>query len=148
MRALLQRVKRAKVDVEGKTVGEIGPGLLLLLGVRESDNQEVIEKVAEKVVRLRIFEDEQDKMNHSVMDIGGEILVVSQFTLYGDTMRGRRPSFIEAAKPTKARMIYHDFLEELKKYDVKLKTGQFAAKMEVDLINDGPVTFMIEFENN
>jgi D-aminoacyl-tRNA deacylase len=143
MRAVIQRVKRAKVSVAGKVISEIGPGLLVLFAVHTDDTEDKIAKMAEKVLKLRIFSDAEDKMNLSVKDIGGEILVVSQFTLYGDTAGGNRPSFIESAKPEKALPFYQKFVKYLAE-NIKTSTGEFGAMMEVELINNGPVTIIID----
>lgn len=144
MRVVVQRVKRASVTVEGETVGEIGAGLLVLLGIREGDGNRDIAFLADKLANLRIFPDEQDKMNRSVRDINGGILVVSQFTLYGDCRKGRRPSFIGAARPEIAIPLYEQFVAELKALGLPTETGRFGAMMDVSLINDGPVTLIID----
>lgn len=143
MRILIQRVKKAKVDVENKTVGEINSGLLVFLGIKKEDDLESAIYLKHKLVNLRIFSDENDKMNLSIKDVKGEILVVSQFTLYGDCSKGRRPSFDETEDPILAKKLYEEFIDLLKK-DIPVKTGIFGAKMEVFLINDGPLTFLIE----
>ncbi|HRW58007.1 MAG TPA: D-aminoacyl-tRNA deacylase [Chlamydiales bacterium] len=147
MKILVQRVKKAKVVVENETVGEIQSGALVFLGVAKSDISSIssqISYLANKLVNLRMFTDDEGKMNLSLMDLQKEILVVSQFTLYGDCSKGRRPSFIEAMEPEEANSVYLQFVEELKKSGLKIATGKFQAKMEVSLVNDGPVTFMIE----
>jgi D-aminoacyl-tRNA deacylase len=144
MRVVVQRAKNAKVVVEGKTVGAIEHGLMLLVGVTHSDTREDAAYVADKIVNLRIFEDESEKMNLSLLDIGGEVLSVSQFTLYGDCRKGRRPNFMEAAKPDYANDIYEQFNEELAKKGLKVETGIFGAMMDVQFTNDGPVTLIIE----
>jgi D-tyrosyl-tRNA(Tyr) deacylase len=144
MRIVLQRVKKASVTVENKCTGAIGHGLLLLVGFTQGDTEEDLRYLAEKVVNLRIFEDETGKMNHSLLDVGGSILSVSQFTLYGDCRKGRRPNFMEAAKPDLAEPLYHRFNEMLQDYGVKVETGIFGAMMEVSLVNDGPVTLLLE----
>jgi len=144
MRAVIQRVKEAEVKISGKTVGKIGKGLLVLLAVHVDDTEDKIEKMATKIINLRIFGDQADKMNLSVKDMGGEILVVSQFTLYGDISKGNRPSFIESAKPDKAVPYYEKFVEKIKVSGLKTATGEFGAMMEVSLINDGPVTIIID----
>jgi D-tyrosyl-tRNA(Tyr) deacylase len=146
MRAVVQRVCRAKVTVGNEVTGEIGSGLLVLLGVRHSDSERDADYLAEKILNLRIFEDSEGKMNASLLDIGGELLVVSQFTLYADTRRGRRPSFIEAAPPNDANRLYEYFVAETSKKAVKVATGQFQAMMDVELVNDGPVTIIIDSE--
>lgn len=144
MIAVVQRVKSASVTVEGATVGSIGPGLLVLLGIAESDTEPDISYVADKVVNLRIFADEAGKMNRSLLDTGKEMLVVSQFTLLGDCRKGRRPSFVKAAKPEKAESFYLKFADMARQRGVNVQTGQFQAMMDVGLINDGPVTLVID----
>ncbi len=144
MKALIQRVKRASVTIDTKLYSEIGKGLLVLLGVEKDDEKENGDKLAQKISTLRIFEDENDKMNLSVKDVNGEILVVSQFTLCGDCKKGTRPSFDKAAPPEKANELYEDFVSVLKAGGFRVKTGKFRAMMDVELINDGPVTFMVE----
>ncbi|RMH71222.1 MAG: D-tyrosyl-tRNA(Tyr) deacylase [Gemmatimonadetes bacterium] len=147
MRILLQRVREARVRVEDTIVGEIGQGLLLLVGVGHGDNTPEADFLAEKCLNLRIFEDDAGKMNLSVKEIGGGILAVSQFTLYGDCKKGRRPSFTKAAPPEQANSLFEYFVEKLRQSDLHVQTGQFQAKMAVELINDGPVTFMLERES-
>lgn len=144
MRALIQRVSRAQVDVDGVSVGAIGPGLLILLGVKQGDTGADVEALARKVAGLRIFEDEQGRMNRSVDEIGGGVLVVSQFTLYADTRKGRRPSFVDAAEPGIARSLYEQFVSVLRAAGLPVETGRFQAHMEVSLVNDGPVTILLE----
>lgn len=144
MKALIQRVKQASVTIENELYSKIGHGLLIFLGVEKSDTQENAEKLAQKVMTLRIFEDENDKMNLSVKEVNGEILVVSQFTLCGDCRKGTRPSFDNAAPPDNANTLYEYFVQNLKTSNLSIKTGKFRAMMDVTLINDGPVTFMIE----
>lgn len=144
MKALIQRVKRASVTIESKLYSKIGMGLLIFLGVEKDDVAENAMKLAQKVSNLRIFEDENEKMNYSVKDVEGEILVVSQFTLCGDCKKGTRPSFDNAAPPEKANTLYEDFVTCLKNEGFVVKTGKFRAMMDVELINDGPVTFLIE----
>ena len=146
MRAVVQRVKSAKVNVEGKTVGEIEVGLLVFLGVGHSDSEKNCEYLAGKIVHLRIFSDEQGLMNRSVLEIGGGILVVSQFTLWGDCLKGRRPSFTRAAPPEKARMLYEHFTGLIREKGLKVATGEFQEMMEVHLVNDGPVTMLLDSE--
>ena len=147
MRAVVQRVQNAKVDIDGKTAGEIGAGLLVFIAVGLDDNDDDIEWIVEKITDLRIFEDENDKMNLSVKDVGGEILVISQFTLYGDVRKGRRPSFIKSMPPEKAEVIYDKFVEKCRGTGLNIKTGVFKAHMDVHLINDGPVTLIIDTED-
>lgn len=144
MRAVVQRVSRASVTVEGEVVGRIEAGLLVLLGVTHSDTAEQARWLADKIVGLRIFADEQGKMNRGVADVGGAVLVVSQFTLYGDCQKGRRPSFIKAAPPEVAIPLYEEFINAMRAQGVFVATGQFGAMMQVDLINDGPVTLILE----
>ena len=144
MRAVIQRVKEAEVKVDGKTIGKISKGLLVLLAIHQDDTEDKIKKMATKIINLRIFGDKDEKMNLSVKDVGGEILVVSQFTLYGDTSRGNRPSFIESARPEKAIPYYKKFVEKIKDSGPKTATGEFGAMMDVNLVNDGPVTIIID----
>ncbi|MEO8072507.1 MAG: D-aminoacyl-tRNA deacylase [Acidobacteriota bacterium] len=144
MRSVIQRVSRAKVSVDSEIVGEIGKGILVLLGISGEDTEKEAIYLLEKTLNLRIFEDADGKMNLSLLDIEGELLVVSQFTLYGDTRKGRRPSFIEAAKPEKADALYGFFVSESKKQIKKVATGRFQAMMDVELVNDGPITILID----
>ncbi len=144
MRLLIQRVAGAKVEVEGETVGQIDAGLLAFLGVHKGDSAKQVPCLAGKLCSLRIFRDENDKMNLSVKDIGGQILVVSQFTLYGDCSRGRRPSFARALGGDEAGKIYDRFVDEVNSEMGSVQTGVFGADMQVSLVNDGPVTFLIE----
>lgn len=144
MRVVVQRVKRASVTVDGETVGEIGAGLLVLLGVTDTDGERDVAFLVDKLANLRIFPDDEDKMNRSVMDVGGSVLVVSQFTLYGDCRKGRRPSFINAARPEIAIPLYELFIEKMRGLGVATKTGRFGAMMDVALVNDGPVTLIID----
>lgn len=144
MKALIQRVKRASVTIGGELYSKIDKGLLVFLGVEKEDTVENCEKLSQKVLNLRIFEDENDKMNLSVNDVKGEILVVSQFTLCGDCKKGTRPSFDKAAHPDIAVKLYEDFVEKIRASGLKPETGKFRAMMDVELINDGPVTFMVE----
>ena len=144
MKVVLQRVKSASVSVDGKIAGKIDRGLLLLIGIAETDTMADVDFVADKCVNLRIFEDENDKMNRSVIEEGGEILAISQFTLLGNTRKGRRPSFIEAANPEKGKAFYDAFVEKLKSTGLKVECGIFGAMMDVDLVNYGPVTIIIE----
>jgi D-tyrosyl-tRNA(Tyr) deacylase len=142
----VQRVRRCRVVVESKTVGEIGAGLLVLLGVGKADTEAAADYLAEKVLGLRVFEDAAEKMNLSVQDIGGEVLVVSQFTLYGDVRRGKRPSFDAAARPEEACRLYEYFVEKIRSTGLRCETGQFQAMMEVELTNSGPVTILLDSE--
>ena len=144
MRIVLQRVKEAKVEVEGKTVGQIQKGYMLLVGITHDDTQEDAAKLADKIAHLRIFEDADGKMNHSIQDVEGSILSVSQFTLYGDTRKGRRPNFMNAAKPDYAKDLYDQFNVLLSQKGLHVETGVFGAMMDVSLINDGPVTLILE----
>ena len=144
MRAVLQRVTRARVLVDGEEVGAIGPGLLVLLGVTHADTAEHARWLAEKVVNVRLFRDAEDKMNRGVADVGGSVLVVSQFTLYGDAQKGRRPSFIAAARPEQAVPLYEAYVNGIKALGVPVATGRFGAMMEVELVNDGPVTLILD----
>jgi D-tyrosyl-tRNA(Tyr) deacylase len=144
MRIVLQRVKNARVDVASETVGSIGVGSLILLGVTQTDKEEDADYLADKVVKLRIFPDEAGRMNRSLLEVGGSLLVVSQFTLYGDCRKGRRPSFDEAAPAEQARALYGYFIQRLKSSNIAVETGVFQAEMEIHLINDGPVTFILD----
>jgi D-tyrosyl-tRNA(Tyr) deacylase len=144
MRAVLQRVSRARVTVEDKFTGEIGAGLLVLIGVGRDDSPAVASSMAERIVNLRIFNDEQGKMNRSVVDISGAILAVSQFTLYGDARGQRRPSFIQAAPAEQGKALYEEFVRALRSLGVRVETGVFQAHMSVELINDGPVTILLD----
>lgn len=147
MRVTLQRVSRAEVRVGGEVVGTIGPGYLLLVGFRMGDGLPQIEWMSNKILGLRVFLDDDGKMNWSVEEVGGDILVVSQFTLYGDTTKGRRPSFVQAADPKTAKVLYETFVTTLRERTTqKIETGRFGAMMKVDLINDGPVTLLLERE--
>jgi D-aminoacyl-tRNA deacylase len=144
MRAVVQRVSRAKVTVGGEVTGEIGSGLLVLLGVGQGDTRAEADYLAEKIVRLRIFEDADGKMNLSVMDAGGAALAVSQFTLYGDVRRGKRPSFDAAALPQQARELYEYFVEKIRAAGLRCETGRFQEMMQVELVNEGPVTILLD----
>lgn len=144
MRAVVQRVDKAKVTVDGKIVGEISRGLMVLVGFVEGDTEKDVQYLADKVTGLRIFEDEAEKMNLSVKDIGGEILSVSQFTLYGDCRKGKRPSFDKAAKPETAIVLYEKFNELCRQQNIKVETGVFGAHMLVELANNGPVTILLD----
>jgi len=143
MKVVVQRVSQAQVKVKNKVVSQIGPGFLVFLGVAEDDTEKKIHWLARKTAQLRILRDKQGKMNQSLLEVGGEVLVVSQFTLYGDCKKGNRPSFVQAAKPKKAERFYHLFIENLKSFGLIVKSGIFRAMMEVELINDGPVTIII-----
>lgn len=144
MRLVIQRVNHAGVQVSRKEIASCGKGLLVLLGVTHDDSMEDVEYCASKTLGLRIFEDEDEKMNLSIQDIHGEILVVSQFTLYGDIRKGRRPSFVNSAKPDKANELYEEYVKYLQKENILVSTGQFGADMKVELINDGPVTILVD----
>ena len=144
MKVLIQRVKKASVTIDDKLFSEIGKGLLIFVGVTKEDTIENAKKLAKKISTLRIFEDENDKMNLSLQDVKGEALIVSQFTLCGDCKKGTRPSFDNAASPNIANKLYELFISELKQYNIPCKTGKFQAMMDVLLINDGPVTFLVE----
>lgn len=146
MRAVVQRATKGSVEIEGKVVGSIGKGLVVLLGVSENDTMEDVNYTAEKVLNLRVFDDEEGKMNYSLLDVKGELLVVSQFTLYGDCRKGRRPNYMAAAKPEKADELYNEFVKMCKVQQVKTETGVFQADMQVNIINDGPVTIIIDSE--
>ena len=144
MRAVVQRVSRARVTVDGEITGEIGLGLLVLLGVGRDDTNSDATYLAGKIAGLRVFEDDQGKMNLSVLDAGGSVLAVSQFTLYGDVRRGKRPSFDEAAAPEKARQLYEFFVEQIRAAGLRCETGRFQETMKVELVNEGPVTILLD----
>lgn len=144
MKVLIQRVKKASVTIENELYSSIDKGILALVGIEKGDTLEQVQKTAKKITGLRIFSDENDKMNRSLIDIQGEMLIVSQFTLCGDCKKGTRPSFDKSASPEIANELYERFIEEVKTYGIKTQTGKFAAMMDVALVNDGPVTFMIE----
>jgi len=144
VRAVVQRVSRAKVTVNTEVTGEIGAGLLVLLGVAQSDSEGDADYLCDKITGLRVFEDENAKMNRSVMDTGGQLLVVSQFTLYGDVRRGKRPSFDAASPPDRARQLYEYFVERVRLAGLQCETGKFQEMMEVELVNEGPVTILID----
>lgn len=144
MKALIQRVKNASVTINSELYSSINSGILVFLGVEKGDTEENSEKMANKLVNLRIFEDENGKMNKSLIDVSGEMLVVSQFTLCGDCKKGTRPSFDKSAPPDVAEQLYEDFVKRIKNLNITVKTGKFRAMMDVALINDGPVTFMVE----
>lgn len=144
MRAIVQRVTSASVAIRSETVGKIGQGFLILLGIHAEDTPELCDYLAEKCAGLRVFSDENDKMNLSLADIGGEILLISQFTLYGDCRKGKRPSFIQAAAPDTAIPLYERFIADLRDKQIPVQTGRFGADMQVSLINDGPVTLILD----
>src|SRR5437868_4415677 len=146
MRALLQRVSRASVTVDEQVVGQIGQGLLVLLGVGQDDSEVQVKTLVDKIVHLRIFGDDEGKMNRSLLDVGGEVLLISQFTLYADIRKGRRPSFVEAAPPTLAEPLVERFRDAIAAYGLRVETGVFGAHMDVELLNDGPVTIWIDSE--
>jgi len=144
LRAVVQRVTKASVSVDGNIIGAINNGLLLLLGVGEGDDSKDLDYLVDKVTGLRVFEDENSKMNLSLLDIGGELLVVSQFTLYGDLRKGKRPNFMDAASPDIAEKLYLDFVSKCRESEIKVETGGFGQHMSVELVNDGPVTIIID----
>ncbi len=144
MRLVLQRVQQARVDIDGATVGSISTGLLVLIGISSSDTPQDADYLADKVTNLRIFPDQERRMNRSLLDAGGSLLVVSQFTLYGDLRKGRRPSFDRAAQPEQARQLYEYFIERLRSRNILVQTGVFQAEMQIHLVNDGPVTFVLD----
>jgi D-tyrosyl-tRNA(Tyr) deacylase len=146
MRVVVQRVSKANVQVEQRTIGSIDKGLLIFLGIEESDTQDDSTWLVRKILNMRIFEDEDGKMNHSVLDAGGKLLVISQFTLHASTKKGNRPSFIKAARPEKAEAMYHSFVAICKK-QIHTETGSFGAMMDVSLVNDGPVTIIMDSKN-
>jgi len=144
MRVVVQRVSEARVSIDDEVIGAIGPGLCILLGVGTKDTETAAEFLASKIINLRIFEDEQGKMNRSIRDLSGELLVVSQFTLYGDSRKGNRPSFTAAAAPEAAERLYEHFIQRLRQVGLKVATGKFRAHMKIALVNDGPVTLLLE----
>lgn len=144
MRAVVQRVARGKVSVAGRTVGEIGQGLVVLIGVGRGDSQADVDYLVDKTVNLRIFEDDQGKMNRSLLEVGGAVLAISQFTLYGDARKGRRPSFSDAAPPDEGRALYEQYMDGLRAAGVRVERGEFGAMMAVELVNDGPVTILLD----
>ncbi|MCA9410243.1 MAG: D-tyrosyl-tRNA(Tyr) deacylase [Candidatus Omnitrophica bacterium] len=144
MRAVIQRVSQASVSVDGETVGQIGKGFCILLGIHETDTTKEVDWMVLKIAGLRVFEDDEGKMNRSLQDVEGAALVVSQFTLYGDCRKGRRPSFVAAARPEKAIPLYEDFCKRMEIEGIAVQTGEFGAKMEVSIVNDGPVTMIVE----
>ena len=147
MRAVIQRVSQAKVVVDENTVGQIGKGFMILLGVHEEDTQADVDYLVGKISKLRVFEDDQQKMNRSIIDVGGEILSISQFTLFADTKKGNRPSFVQAAKPDTAIPLYEAFNEGLRQVGIPVETGIFGDDMKCHLVNDGPVTIIIDSQN-
>ena len=147
MRAVIQRVSQAKVVVDENTVGQINRGFMILLGVHEEDTQADVDYLVGKISKLRVFEDDQQKMNRSIIDVGGEILSISQFTLFADTKKGNRPSFVQAAKPDTAIPLYESFNEGLRQVGIPVETGIFGADMKCHLVNDGPVTIIIDSQN-
>ncbi|MGM0498710.1 MAG: D-aminoacyl-tRNA deacylase [Bacillota bacterium] len=144
MRAVVQRVKSAKVEVDTEITGEIESGLLVFLGIGKEDDQDDINYLLKKIINLRIFEDEEEKLNLSALDLNKDLLLVSQFTLFGDCRQGRRPSFFEAAPPAEAEKLYDNFVEQAKKSELKIETGKFQAMMDVKSVNDGPVTILLD----
>lgn len=146
MRACVQRVSRGKVEVDRQVVGEIGMGLVVLLGVGQGDSDADAKYLAEKICQLRIFPDDEGKMNRSLIDVEGELLAISQFTLYGDSRKGRRPSFITAADPETGNQLYEKFVQQVRGLQITVATGQFQADMQVELVNDGPVTILLDSE--
>jgi D-tyrosyl-tRNA(Tyr) deacylase len=144
VRAVVQRVTKGRVTVEGETVGEIGTGFVVLLGIGKDDTKADVQYLAEKVVNLRVFEDEEGKMNLSLRDVGGAMLAISQFTLFGDCRKGRRPSFTAAAPPAEARVLYEEFVQQVAGYGIRVATGKFQAFMQVEIHNDGPVTLLLD----
>lgn len=148
MRAVVQRVTSSNVKVDGSIVGEIGKGILVLIGISKEDTMEDIIYTKDKIINLRIFDDSQGKMNLSLMDINGELLIVSQFTLYGDCRKGRRPNYMEALSGEEAKKLYEAFVEQCKKEGLNVKTGVFGADMEVNIVNDGPVTLLLDSKKN
>lgn len=148
MKLVVQRVANAKVEVDNKIIGKINKGFLVLLGVTHEDTKETADFLVSKLINLRVFTDENYKMNLSIKDIKGELLIVSQFTLYANCQKGNRPSFVEAAKPDKAKELYNYFINECKKENINVQTGEFGAHMQVSLLNDGPVTIILEKNAN
>ena len=148
MRAVVQRVRKSSVKVNGEVVGEISKGINVLIGITKDDNEEDLKYIKDKIFNLRIFSDADDKMNLSVKNIKGELLIISQFTLYGDSRKGRRPSFIEALGGEEAVKLYNSFIEQCKTEGLKIQTGEFGADMEVEIINDGPVTLLLDSKKN
>ena len=144
MRVVLQRVTQSKVDIDDKTVGNISNGFLVLLGVGQGDTESDADTLVDKITKLRVFEDEDGKMNKNIIEFGGEMLVVSQFTLYANCKKGNRPSFTDAAPPDEAKKLYKYFVEKVTEKEIKVETGEFAAYMKVELVNDGPVTIILD----
>lgn len=144
MRAIVQRVRHAEVRVKNRVLGKIGHGLLVMVGIGTEDTPQIGRNLAEKIVRLRIFDDKEGRMNLSICDVGGAVLAVSEFTLYGDCRKGRRPNYMNAAPPDEALPLYQSFVESLKALGVRVETGQFRAMMDVELVNDGPVTLLLD----
>lgn len=144
MKLVIQRVRNAKVEIEGKINGEINKGYVVLVGAGHEDTKETVDYLVKKLINLRVFTDENDKMNLSIKDVGGELLIISQFTLYADCKKGNRPSFTDAAEPSKAEELYQYFIEECKNNGINVQTGIFGANMQVSLCNDGPVTIIME----
>ncbi len=148
MRTVIQRVLTSSVEVDSKVIGEINKGFNVLLGISKEDTLEDIKYIKDKILNLRVFEDEEGKLNKSIQEVGGEILIISQFTLYGDCRKGRRPSFIEALGGDEAKELYNIFVEAVKETGIKVATGEFGADMKVTIINDGPVTILLESKKN
>lgn len=148
MRAVIQRVKSSKVSVDGEVLGSINRGFNVLLGISKDDTIEDVNYIKDKIINLRVFEDENDKMNNSLLDVQGELLIISQFTLYGDCRKGRRPNFMDAMKGSEAESLYETFLEEIRKSNLKAECGKFGADMTVDIVNDGPVTILLDSKRN
>lgn len=148
MRAVVQRVTSSSVSVENKVIGKINQGFNVLLGISQDDTNEDLQYIADKIINLRVFQDENDKMNLSLLDVNGEILAISQFTLYGDCRKGRRPNFMQAKGGDEARILYEEFLKILKSSGLKVETGEFGADMKVEINNDGPVTILLDSKRN
>jgi D-tyrosyl-tRNA(Tyr) deacylase len=146
MKVVIQRVSRGGVAINGKTVGKIGKGYVILLGIAINDSESDIDYLVDKIVHLRIFEDKQGKMNLSLLDVGGDVLIISQFTLYANTRKGRRPNFINVAPPATAILLYEAFVEKMRSYPINVQTGEFGAMMSVEICNEGPVTIIIDSE--
>lgn len=144
MRSVVQRVSHASVKIDGELYNQISNGLLVFVGIAHDDNEKDLTYIADKITNLRIFEDENERMNHSIIDIGGEALVISQFTLFGDCRKGRRPDFTSSCEPKKANLMYEKLIDELKKRQLVVKTGIFGADMKIELLNDGPVTILLD----